>query len=318
MSSYNQWSKAFASKGPARITWVCGTERVLAAEVVSATFLAVHSKEGEEWTAGRHREKDIWASVLAISFAEKRFVLVRDAWKLKDWEKLRIWIDQKHEFRDCYLVFASYEQDFPRDSDGKLAEPCTWLRDSTVGQIVRCTPLDPVEAAAWACRQMPGLSAVQARHLLERASGSLAEVRTVLAKAKLFGGQVSDQALDLLCSELPGDFVDKLIRRDRKAAMLAAESLGSDGLGYSIGLLASRLNILAALHRAARDNVSRREVIVQWGVPAFLAQKYAGIAREYGEARVSRCWEALAAVEDAYKSGSADGAAEVLVTAWWG
>jgi hypothetical protein len=289
---------------------------VLAAEVVSATVAALHAYEGEHWTAGRHREKDIWASALAIPFTGKRLVLVRDAGKLKDWEKLRTWIDQKTELHGCYLVFASYEHDFPRDADGKLAEPCTWLRDSTLGQIVRCTPLDQEEAVIWACRQMPGLASGQARRLLERTSGSLAEVRSVVSKARLLGGQANDQALDMLCSELPGDFTDKLICGDRKAAMLAAESLGSGGLGFSIGLLASRLDTLATLHRAVRDNVSRRDVIATLGVPAFLAQKYTGVSREYGEERVSRCWGVLAVVEDAYKSGSADGAAEVLVTSW--
>jgi hypothetical protein len=315
VSSFGQWFRASGRAVP-RVTWVCGAERVLAAEVVSTTVAAIHPFEGEHWTAGSQREKDIWGSVLAVPFSEPRLVLVRDAGKLKDWEKLRTWIEQKRALRGSYLVFASYESDFPRDDDGKLDVPCTWLRDSVVGQIVRCTQMDPEEAVVWACQQMPGLlTPVQARHLLDRASGNLAEVRTVIAKAKLLGG-ISNQTLDMLCSELPGDFADKLIYGDRKAAMLAAEYLGPDGLGFSIGLLASRLDTLATLHQAVRDNVSRRDVITKCGVPAFLAQKYAGVAREYGENRVSRCWSVLAAVEDAYRSGAADGAAEVLVASW--
>ena len=316
MSSYSQWFRSAARTGlPPRVTWVCGAERVLAAEVTEATVTAVHPFEAEHWTAGRQREKDIWTSALAIPFAEPRLVLVRDAGKLRDWDKLRTWIAQKHALHGCYLVFCSYDADFPRDADGKLAEPCTWLRDSVIAQIVRCAQLDPEEAVVWACRQMPGLHRAQAAHLLERASGRLAEVRTVLAKSRLLGG-VTDQTLDMLCSELPGEFADKLIGGDRKAAMLAAESLGPSGLGYSIGLLASRLDTLSVLHGAARDNVSRRDVVSKLGVPAFLAQKYSGIAREYDEGRVSRCWRALAVVEDAYRSGSAEGAAEVLVTSW--
>jgi hypothetical protein len=316
VSSYNQWSKAFAAHGPNRVTWVCGPERTLVSDVIATTAAAIAPDEADTWTAGRVRERDIWASVLAIPLTPVRLVTVREAAKLRDWEKLHIWLAEKHSLRGSHLIFDSGADDFPRDGDGKLAEPCTWLRDSTVGQVVRCTSLDPDEAAAWACRQMPGLTVTQARHLLERAAGDLGEVRTVLSKARLLGGTVDDWALDLLCSELPGDFADKLITGDRKGAMLAAESLGDDGLGYSIGLLSSRLGTLAALHRAARDNISRRDVVGRLGVPAFLAQKYAGVAKDYGEDRVARCWGALATVEDAYRSGSSEGAAEVLVVSW--
>lgn len=316
MSSYGQWFKAFVSRGPARVTWVCGAERVLVDEVVASVTAALGANEAESWTAGRDREKDIWASALAVPFTETRLVQVRDAGRLKDWDKLHTWLEEKFVLRGVHLLFSAGEADFPKDKDGKLAEPCTWLRDSTVGQVVRCTSLDPDEAAVWARQQMPGLSAIQATRLLDRASGSLREVRTVLAKARLFGDQVPDWALDMLCAELPGDFADKLIRGDRKGAMLAAETLGSEGLGWSLGVLASRLDALSALHRAARDNVSRRDVVSKMGVPAFVAQKYAGVAKDYGEQRVARCWGALAVVEDAYRSGSADGAAEVLVASW--
>lgn len=316
MSSYGQWSKAFASRGPARVTWVCGAERVLADEVVSSVRAAVNPDETETWTAGRDREKDIWASALAIPFVATRLVIVRDAGKIRDWGRLRTWLAEKIVMRGVHLVFEAGEPDFPKDSDGKLADPCTWLRDSTVGQVVRCTSLDPDDAAAWAGHRLPGLTPAQARYLLDRASGSLSEVRTVLDKIRMSDCVLSQTALELLCSEMPGDFADKLIRGDRAGAMLAAETLGESGLGWSLGVLASRLDTLSALHRAARDNVSRRDVVAKMGVPAFLAQQYAGVAKDYGEQRVARCWGALAVVEDAYRSGSPDGAAEVLVASW--
>lgn len=316
MSSFGQWTKSFASRGPARVTWVCGTERVLVRDVIAAVSTAVDPDETETWTAGRERERDIWASVMAVPFTERRLVIVSEAGKVRDWEKLRTWLAEKFVMRGVHLVFSSSEADFPKDADGKLAQPCTWLRDSTAGQVVRCMPLEPDDAVTWACRQSPGLTTQQARYLLDRASGSLAEVRTVLDKARRSDLRITDMALELLCSEMPGDFADKLICGDRKGAMLAAETLGESGLGWSLGVLASRLDTLAALHRAAMDNTSRRDVVGRMGVPAFLAQKYARVARDYGEQRVARCWGALAVVEDAYRSGSAEGAAEVLVATW--
>lgn len=314
MSSYRQWAASFAKNGPARATWVCGPERVLVWEVCAAVVTGARAQYSDFCTAGREREQDIWERVLSSLSTARRVVVVRDCGRLKNWSHLRAWLNDRPT--GVYLVFQSAETDFPRDGDGKLEIPAVWLRDSTLGQLVRCSALSPDDAVMWARAQLPSLSEMQARHVLDRAAGNLSEVRTVLAKARTLGGAVNATALDMLCSELPGDFVDKLILGDRKGAMLAADSMGDDGLGYSLGLLASRLETLSILHRAARDNVSRRDVVGRLGVPAFLAQRYAGIAKDYGEERVARSWLALAAAEDAYRSGTTIGAAEVLVVSW--
>jgi hypothetical protein len=314
MGSYKQWAASFAKNGPARVTWVCGRERVLVSEVVDSVVRGVSPDYVEVYAAGRDREPDIWEAALSSLSVQTRVVIVRNVAALKAWGHLHAWLRERP--RHIYLVFDDDREDFPRD-DGQLGVPLTWLRDTTLGQLVRCSALDPVDAVAWAQRQLPGLEDWQARRLLERASGSLSEVRTVLAKARMLGG-INDAAIDMLCSELPGDFADRLILGDRRGAMLAADSMGQDGLGFSLGLLASRLETLGTLHRAARDNVSRRDVTAKLGVPAFLAQKYAGVAKDYGEERVARCWVTLVAVEDAYRSGKATGAAEVLVVSWLG
>lgn len=313
MSTYSQWAGSFAKNGPARVTWVCGAERVLVHEVVHEVSAAIHPDYTESYTAGRDSEKDIWESALSSLSVMTRVVLVRDASRLRAWHHLRAWMRSRPH--NIHLIFEAAEDDFPRDGDGKLEEHAAWLRDSSLGQLVRCSSLSPEDAVAWARRRLDGLGEDQARRLLDRASGSLAEVRTVLDKARLFRGRPTDEALALLCEELPGEFAERLILGDRKGALLAAESLGGE-LGSQIGLLASRLEVLSTLHRAARDNVSRRDVTGRLGVPANLAQKYAGVARDYPEERVARCWSALAVAEDAYRSGTAEGAAEVLVVSW--
>jgi hypothetical protein len=217
-----------------------------------------------------------------------------------------------------YLLFEAEEHDFPKDDDGKLTEPADWLRDSTVGQIIRCSPLNPEDAVSWVIRQLKWVTPEQARHLLFRASGDLAEARSVLTKARLFGGKMTDEAFDMLCDELPGDFAERLILRDLAGAMLAAETTRGEGLGRALGYLTSRLQLLSTLHRASQENISRRDVIIKLGVAGFLAQKYSAIASaEYGEQRVSRAWLALSAAEDAYRSGATEGVAEALAVSWW-
>lgn len=318
MSSFGQWS---ASDRLARVTWVCGSERVLVNEVVEVTSRSTLAEDSEVWNAGQHREKDIWAAVLSgrqSADAPTRLVTVRDAGRLCQWKYLESWLRSARPLMSgCYLIFQSDESDFPRDEGSKMAEPVSWLRDSTLGQIVRCAPLDVDNAISWVRTREPRLTEDQAKHLLFRASGDLAEVSNVLRKTKLFGGFADNYTLDILCSEMPGDFTDKLISKDQPGAMLAAESLTKDTLGYSLGVLSSRLETLSMLHQAANDNMSRREVISKIGVPAFLVQKYAGSARFYDGKRTGSCWQALAVADDAYRSGITVGVAESLIVSWW-
>jgi hypothetical protein len=320
MASYGQWAASSIKNGPSRLTWVCGESRVLVNEVIGATANAIGADDAEQWRAGKDREQDIWSAVLAIpARGYKRLTVIRDAGKLKDWQQLRYWMDSRALMQGSYVLFEAEETDFPKDDDGKLAPPADMLRDSAIGQIVRCSPLSPDDAVAWLIRQLPAVSEGQARHLLLRTSGDLGEVKAVLAKAGLFGGRITDEALDLLCAELPGDFADRLIVRDLPGAMLAADTMDEAVLSYSLGYLTSRLPLLSVLHRAELEHVSRRDVIAKLGVSAFLAQKYTRIAvAEYGESRVRRAWLALSAAEDAHRGGVSAGVAEVLVTSWWG
>jgi hypothetical protein len=298
---------------------VCGESRVLVNEVIGATANDIGADDTEQWRADKDSERDIWAAVLAIpANGYKRLIVVREAGHLKNWEHLRVRLEARALMQGSYVLFEAEEKDFPKDEDGKLAPPADILRDSSLGQIIRCSPLSPEDAVAWVIRKFPVVSEGQARHLLFRTSGDLGEVRSVLAKAGLFEGRIADEDLDLLCAELPGDFPDKLIMKDLAGAMLAADTMDDASIGYSLGYLVSRLALLSVLHRAGLDNVSRRDVVSKLGVPAFLAEKYSRIARaEYGEFRVRRAWPALSEAEDAHKSGISAGVLEVLITSWW-
>ena len=300
---------------------MCGPERVLSDSVLGAIREFIRPAETCIYQAGTDSEDSIWASVLMAGWKPwTRLVVVRHAQKLCHWRHLRAWMDDRVP---VWLVLQSDEDNFPRDDEGDLAAPACWLRDSSLGHIVRCSTLDEDAAVAWACGRLTGLTGAQARNLLSRASGNLAEVSSVLLKARALDGRLPDAALALLCTELPGEFADLVIQGERAEAMLAAEGMGGQDLIRSIGLLASRLQVLTALHRAHRERLSLREVVTRLGVPAFLAQKYAEIARSYDEERVSRAWLALTAAEDAYRSGAEsggvpEGIAESLVLSWLG
>jgi hypothetical protein len=327
VSSYGQWASSRAKNGPARLTWVCGESRFLVHEVIGVTANAIGADDTEQWQAGRDRERDIWTAVMAIPVnGYKRLIIIRDSGQLRDWGQLRRYLDARKLglMQGSYLLFEAEEHDFPKDGDGKLTAPADWLRDSTVSQIVRCSPLNPEDAAAWVLGQFPFAAPEQVRHLLHRASGDLGEVRAVLVKARLLlrklppGSMLTAETFDLLCAELPSDFTERLILRDLSGAMLAAEALHTDDVSRSLGYLASRLELLATLHRAARDNTPRRDIIVKLGVSGFLVQKYFAVASaEYMEQRVSKAWLALSAAEDAHRGGATDGVAEALVVSWW-
>lgn len=312
MATYWQWRRAVSRKGTPRVTWVCGSERVLVSEVVDGVGSAVMPDQTERYVAGTVPAREIWAAALAVPpGTERRLIVVSEAQKLGKWDNLHL----AARIPGTWIVLESSEDDFPR-KDGKLVPPATWLRDSTLGQLVRCGELTEPDAVAWVQLRLPQASSDTAVQLLRRAAGNLAEVRDVARMAHLFGGPITGEAINALCSELPHSFADMLVLGDRDGALLAADEQSPDDFGRSIGMLSYQLDMLALLHRAANENISRRDVTAKLGVPAFLAQQLAGVAREYGEERVARCRRALAVADCAWRAGASVGVAEVLVASW--
>ena len=120
----------------------------------------------------------------------------------------------------------------------------------------------------------------------------------------------------MLCDPPPGgEFAELLVAGDRAGALAAARA-GQVAPGPAIGLLDSRLGMLAAIREGQRRQLEDRDIAGKLGVPRFLIGRYRNVAHEYGPDRVRRCRELLADADAAWRSGAVAGVAEVLAANW--
>lgn len=324
MGTYTQWRTAFDRQGTKRVTWVCGTQRVLVEEVVEATraALAPSDLDYASFTAGQDRDRDIWASAnqYPLSPTASRVVLVRDAEKIKNWKPFEDWLANSRRLPTVYLVFVSNDEKLRYGEKGEddvnrpLLPPTSWIK--TRGFLVECGMPNETDAVAWVRRQAD-MSEDVARHLLTRVGGDLRTALTVCRQVSVFDGPASCGVVDALCRDRAGDaFADSILWLRKPSALLAAETVPDKELGALVGLLDSRLDVMAALHKAVKARASARELAQVPGVPAFLARQYAGVAGEYDPSRVAHRRKVLVLVDEALGLGARQEALEGLVALW--
>jgi hypothetical protein len=123
--------------------------------------------------------------------------------------------------------------------------------------------------------------------------------------------------VDVLCSESPGDdFVDALIKGDKRRAAVCLEAVSVRDYSKVIGTLDSRLEVLAKLSSALRSKKTIRDISIDKTVPVFLARAYLPSAKYYDREKRAHCRRVLAAVDDGLRSGVRDGVLESICALW--
>lgn len=319
MANWRQWRVHADAGTVARVTWVCGAEKVLVEEVVDfiRTTLAPEDIDYASFLAtGTARDREMWASCNQYPLQERaaRLVLVRDAEKIKKWEPLFSWLDNRRLLPTVHLLFISNEEDLNTELSHQAA-----FRDK--GHIIRCSTPKPEDLIAWVQRRAECGPAV-ADYLLKRVGGDLGRAANVLWKASIFDGELTTELVDILSSEAPADdFVMALCDVKRARAFTAIEGLSLNDYGKVIGNLDQRLDLLTKLNAAVRKNLGLREIVQMKGVPLFLARQLIHSAKTYDAARVAHCRRLLAIVDDSMRGGGdyanpQPGQLEALVALW--
>jgi hypothetical protein len=320
MATYGQWAKKRELK---RVTWICGNEPVLIEEIVGVALVSADSHLS--LTAGEEAEAEIWAaasSPLADPDAAQ-LVVIRSAQRLKRWDQL-VPVLTARDLDQVRVLFVSSEEKLPRvrgDEEGRPVLPLhlAQLRDSRCGTVVECrVPEDWREAPDWlldwASRQLGGADRAMSAQLLSSA-GSVAAAQAVATKLRLAGVPASSTSIAGL-TEPGGAFTEAVIANRRSEALLAAALLTREETGAAIGLLASRLDVLAALYTASERRLDGRETAVKLGVPSFLQMRFRQVAVSYSAARVRACRGILAVADEAWRSGAQDGVPEFVAALW--
>lgn len=320
MPSYAQWRQS-ADKGQvARVTWLCGDQRVLVEEVIEETkrILDISEFDYVSLSADSDPEVAIWDAAYQYSLDPDafRFVLVRAADKISRWEPLKSWFADSRHLVNTYLMFVSDEADYPTVSDtkGELLAHVELIRNK--GKAVRCSMPNEHELTEWVKRNST-FGDSTTKFLLQRTGSDLAAVANICKRSMMFKNDPGNVIVKQLVEEASlQSFADALIFNNKKSALLEIQKTPVSEYSKIIGQLYSRLDMLYVLHKAAPNFNTIKEMSAATGVKIFLIQRYLSAAKTYDRNKVIKCRNLLTIVDDAVQRNATDNALELLVTMW--
>lgn len=328
MSSFSQWRTNFVKTPKVRqVTYLCGTEPVLIEDVLATIRDTLRPEPWNHATfvAGEDSERIIWAEAdQHPSGSGPHLVVVRNAERLKQTDRLIEWVATRTMNPRTYLVLISNEGKIPRLTPteeerrlGARAEMVPHLAAlSGKGHIIECRPytMDSAKHAVSWVQTKVGIRQNVAEHLLERSNGDLRLVRDVCRKLAAFGQDPSIPMVNELLAQRPRDtFTDALIALDKKAALLALESLPVSLYYSTLGLLDSRLDLAGTVHDLQGEQKTLGEIARRVGPLSFLVKDVAPVAKHYDAKRRLAIRQLLAVADEALRGGATVGVMEALV-----
>lgn len=310
MATWTQYQKLVKHK---RVTYVCGVERLLVEEVVTAIRSRVAAKPMDTLTltVPENNEAVVWATLNqypSVAHAQ-RFILVRGADSIKNWKPFMSWLEDAKLMPTTHVVLVS-------EKPGHDTEQPHLELIHRRGQLVKCSTPAPAELVKWVQAKLP-CSPEVATTLLDRVGGDLGAASSVIMKLALFNGEPSAELVEALCAEAPSrDFELSLIAGQKERALSALESLPVREYSRVIGLLDSRLDLLARLCGLLKTVRVQWKIVAAAGAPPFVVSMLLPYAKNYEAGRVVQLRQAMVVVDDAVRSGVRVGPMEALVAAW--
>lgn len=331
MSTFSQWRKSLEKNpDPRQITWLCGNERILVDDVVEhiKARLSPEPWNYKPMVAGEDSERLIWTEADQYPMgATPRLLIIRNAEKLKDWEKFESWIKARTHNPNTYLILVSNEERIPRTEltpeerrRGGKAEVLPHIAAiGTKGHVIECRPYTNAtakHAIVWVqnkVRMREGIAA----HLLNRANGDLRIVRDVCTKLAVFPDEITLSTINGMMMERPRDnFSDALLALDKRTALLALRDLQTADYSMTLGYLDARLDLAGTIHDMQVEHRPQTEIVKAVGSQGFLVKDIIGIAKHYDAKRRLTIRKMLALADEALRSGNTDGVLEAVVAFW--
>jgi DNA polymerase III delta subunit len=328
VSTFSQYRTAYAKTGVKQITWLCGNERVLVEEVIRTIRddLAPEPWNYIPLTVERN-EREVWAEADQHPVGPgNRLVVIRDAERLTQWDRLTEWIKFRSLNPNSYLVFVSNEErltrlpvppDAERGTKGAIAPHIAAF--SGKGSAVECRPYTQAtakHAVEWVQSKVKMRDGI-AGYLLDRANGDLRLVRDICDKLAVFPDDISITTINGMLSEQPRDeFSDALLALDKKTALLALEHLPVEEYSRVIGLLDSRLDLAGMVHDMQSEFKTPSQIASAAGTRNFLVKDLLPVSKHYDYKRRLQIRRVLSTADEATRSGSSIGVLEAVVALW--
>ncbi len=317
VATYAQWAKA---KKTPRVSWVCGSDAVLVGAVVTdiRTRVGADPLDLQSVVAGDIPVTDIWAALnqYGMDPAARKFLLVRQAQRIKDWEPLADWLKRSRQMPSMFVCFVSDDEDFPAHDgkDGKrvLDSPVADIKGR--GAIVRCAGSE-TELAAYVATKVEVTRPVL-QELLTRTGYSSAKIKDVLDKAAALGLPVTQEAVRALSADFGADdVVSALFYRRIPEALRLVSGMDSSEASRVIGTCSTVLDYMEHLYPAVISGSPLWEVVARGQVPDYPARIWWGAAKHFDPISREKARTALVVADQGASVGGV-GALEALVGLW--
>lgn len=327
MSSFSSWYKNYQEgKGLRQITYVLGTEPVLASFVVSKLVRAVNAVGPDLYlrTASRESEREIWNQLDRRPIAGGQALsLILEADQLQQKDRLIDWVKNKKFNPQHFVILSSNEPDAPRvpvgDPKDRKTEVVPYLKFGAGGFLVECKPFTPatVKTAIHWVRSICPMTDQVAGYLMNRADANLRLVRDTAEKLAVFPGSVTQGVVNDLLAEQPRDsFVDALLALDKKTALAALRRTDKQDFSRIIGTLDSTLELAGLVHDSQLENRPRFELIKAAGKRAWLLPDIEKVAKHYDVKRRIRSRQLLLMADEVLRAGESVGIMEAVIALW--
>jgi DNA polymerase III delta subunit len=277
------------ASNPKKITWICGSEKVLVEDLVDRIRKAVGG------IVSRHQAgedpSEIWDDLNQhpMSEQENKLIIVREAQKIQDWQPFLDWAAELRSIPRNYGLFVSDDHDLDTSQPHQAI-----ARDR--GSIVRCGAMQHKALTNWLQQTKP-MSDDVAGFVIDRTGGSPLLIRDFLAKVSLFTGALSKDVADVLIPASPAsEFVNHLVANQKLHALRSLESMGPEHCRAVHSQLDQKLDLLEQLHYQIRQGRTGRDLAIHFGTRAFLIPSLMPHVAQYSPDRTAARRLVLASV----------------------
>lgn len=317
--NFNQWRNHAAKSAVSKVTYVCGDQSTLVELVLDDIKSILNVPVTDYIVADAGQSEHIWelASQYPLDPNANRLLVVRHADRINSWDQLADWLAQGRSNPKNFIIFISELSDAPAIfSKGKkvsYADHIELIR--TKGKFIKCSQPNEEDLNSWC--QSYGLTPQTADFIIQRTSGDVAAILSVLQKVHIWSGAPSAKALQLFCDEQQLDsLADYLILMNKNSAFLALKDLSEDDYVKVISRLDSRLDMMVDLHRCLARRMYDADITTATAIKIFLVKKFKAVAREYDSKKIKHCRQLITMIDGQVRAGVRTGAMECLISLW--
>jgi DNA polymerase III delta subunit len=317
--NFNQW-RNYAAKGDvSKITYICGDQPTLVELVLDDIKNILNVPVTDYLSVDASQAANVWdiASQYPLDPEGNRLTVVRNADRFSDWPELAAWLGVSRNNPKNFLVFISAQADAPAIFDkGKKTSYASHIElIRSKGKFIKCSKPNDEDLVKW-CESY-GLSPESAQFVVERTSGDVASILSVLKKVKVWKGSPNKNALALFCKEQALDsMADYLILGEKRAALLALEEVKPEDYSRIISRLDMRLDYMLDINRCVIRRMYANDISQMTGIKIYLVNKFKGVAKEYDFAKVKQRRQVITLIDSHLRSGAKTGLMEALVALW--